>query len=45
MIKRTLQQYLLRDARLYPVLTLTGPRQAGKTTFCYRHITATSASG
>ena len=32
MIGRTLQQYLLRDARLYPVLTLTGPRQSGKTT-------------
>ena len=32
MIRRTLQQYLLRDARLYPVLTLTGPRQSGKTT-------------
>ena len=32
MIRRTLQPYLLRDARLYPVLTLTGPRQSGKTT-------------
>ena len=32
MIRRTLQQYLLRDARLYPLLTLTGPRQSGKTT-------------
>ena len=32
MIQRTLQQYLLRDAGYYPVLTLTGPRQSGKTT-------------
>jgi hypothetical protein len=32
MIKRLLQPYLLRDARHYPVLTLTGPRQSGKTT-------------
>jgi uncharacterized protein len=32
MIKRHLETYLLRDARYYPVLTLTGPRQSGKTT-------------
>ena len=32
MIKRILETYLLRDARHYPVLTLTGPRQSGKTT-------------
>ncbi len=32
MIKRHLETYLLRDARHYPVLTLTGPRQSGKTT-------------
>ena len=32
MIARTLCQYLQRDARFYPVLTLTGPRQSGKTT-------------
>ena len=32
MIKRFLENYLLRDARHYPVLTLTGPRQSGKTT-------------
>ena len=32
MIKRFLESYLLRDARHYPVLTLTGPRQSGKTT-------------
>jgi predicted AAA+ superfamily ATPase len=32
MIPRTLRELLLRDARSYPVLTLTGPRQSGKTT-------------
>lgn len=32
MFKRLLDIYLLRDARHYPVLTLTGPRQSGKTT-------------
>jgi predicted AAA+ superfamily ATPase len=32
MIKRHLETYLLRDARHYPALTLTGPRQSGKTT-------------
>ncbi len=32
MIERTLGQYLVRDASYYPVLTLTGPRQSGKTT-------------
>ncbi len=32
MIQRTLQRYLKRDASYYPVLTLTGPRQSGKTT-------------
>jgi hypothetical protein len=32
MIPRLLTQYLLRDAGYYPVLTLTGPRQSGKTT-------------
>ena len=32
MKKRHLETYLLRDARYYPVLTLTGPRQSGKTT-------------
>jgi len=32
MIKRTLQYYLERDARYYPILTVTGPRQSGKTT-------------
>lgn len=32
MIQRTLQRYLKRDSEYYPVLTLTGPRQSGKTT-------------
>ncbi|MFW5712728.1 MAG: AAA family ATPase [bacterium] len=32
MIKRTLYTYLKRDAKYYPILTVTGPRQSGKTT-------------
>ena len=32
MKRRHLETYLLRDAGYYPVLTLTGPRQSGKTT-------------
>ena len=32
MIKRTLHDYLLENAGYYPVVTLTGPRQSGKTT-------------
>ena len=32
MIPRLLRNYLLRDAGYYPVVTLTGPRQSGKTT-------------
>ena len=32
MIKRHLAFYLKRDAGFYPVVTLTGPRQSGKTT-------------
>lgn len=32
MIQRTLKRYLKRDSGYYPVLTLTGPRQSGKTT-------------
>jgi predicted AAA+ superfamily ATPase len=32
MIKRTLESTLHRMARQYPVITLTGPRQSGKTT-------------
>ena len=31
MIKRFLEPYLRRDAGYYPVITLTGPRQSGKT--------------
>ncbi len=32
MIPRLLAEYLVRDARFYPVVALTGPRQSGKTT-------------
>ncbi len=32
MLARTLGPLLVRDARYYPVITLTGPRQSGKTT-------------
>lgn len=34
MIERTLRSSLLRWAGVYPVVTLTGPRQSGKTTLC-----------
>jgi len=34
MIPRSLARTLLERAALYPVLTLTGPRQSGKTTLC-----------
>ncbi len=34
MIKRTIQPTLLRLASQYPVVTITGPRQSGKTTLC-----------
>lgn len=34
MIPRTLAPILLRLARGFPVITLTGPRQSGKTTLC-----------
>jgi len=34
MIHRDLQPILLRWAGVYPVVTLTGPRQSGKTTLC-----------
>jgi len=34
MITRTLAHALQERAALYPVLTLTGPRQSGKTTLC-----------
>ena len=33
-IPRTAEQYLQRFADQYPVVTLTGPRQSGKTTLC-----------
>ena len=32
MIRRTLQEHLERAAERYPVVTMTGPRQSGKTT-------------
>lgn len=34
MIKRTVEQHLLRLSKQYPVITMTGPRQSGKTTLC-----------
>jgi len=34
MIKRTVKSHLLRLAKQYPVVTVTGPRQSGKTTLC-----------
>ncbi len=34
MIQRTVEPHLLRLARQYPVVTMTGPRQSGKTTLC-----------
>lgn len=34
MIARHLEPYLRRNATYYPVVTLTGPRQSGKTTLC-----------
>lgn len=34
MIERTLQERLLKLAAAFPVVTLTGPRQSGKTTLC-----------
>ena len=34
MINRDLGSVLLDSARVYPVVTLTGPRQSGKTTLC-----------
>ena len=32
MIQRHMEKYLLESAKAYPVLTVTGPRQSGKTT-------------
>jgi predicted AAA+ superfamily ATPase len=34
MVPRTLTPALLEAARQYPIVTLTGPRQSGKTTLC-----------
>ena len=34
MYNRTLQPHILRLATQYPVITMTGPRQSGKTTLC-----------
>jgi uncharacterized protein len=34
MIKRTISNNVLRLAKQYPVVTITGPRQSGKTTLC-----------
>ncbi len=34
MIKRHLEEKLLQWAKQYPVITVTGPRQSGKTTLC-----------
>jgi predicted AAA+ superfamily ATPase len=33
-IRRNLEPHLRRLARKFPVVTLTGPRQSGKTTLC-----------
>jgi len=34
MIERTVKKLVLRLAKQYPVVTITGPRQSGKTTLC-----------
>ncbi|MFC1510269.1 ATP-binding protein, partial [Candidatus Omnitrophota bacterium] len=34
MIKRAVENHLIRLAKQYPVVTVTGPRQSGKTTLC-----------
>ncbi len=33
-LSRTMESVLLDSARHYPVVTVTGPRQSGKTTLC-----------
>ena len=33
-VRRTVRDHLLRLARKFPVVTVTGPRQSGKTTLC-----------
>lgn len=37
MIKRIVSEHVLRLAAQYPVVTITGPRQSGKTTLC-KHL-------
>ena len=34
MVKRSIEKHLKSLARQYPVVTMTGPRQSGKTTIC-----------
>ncbi len=34
MIQRTIEPILMQLAQSYPVVTITGPRQSGKTTLC-----------
>ena len=34
MIERTIEPFLLDLTKRYPVVTITGPRQSGKTTLC-----------
>lgn len=34
MIRRAVEKHLIRLAKQYPVVTVTGPRQSGKTTLC-----------
>jgi predicted AAA+ superfamily ATPase len=33
-IRRSLHPHLIGAARHFPIVTLTGPRQSGKTTLC-----------
>ena len=34
MIRRTIETKILQYAKEYPLVTITGPRQSGKTTLC-----------
>ncbi len=34
MIQRVVRKHVLRLAKQYPVVTITGPQQSGKTTLC-----------
>lgn len=36
MINRTIEPVLLDLSKKYPVVTITGPRQSGKTTLCWK---------